>query len=150
MRNLLFLSLSFFVFSCKQNEEKVIISESNSANNEKVAKELFVHFNNHDWQKMADLYIENAEFKEPASGMVAQKKSKTQIVKEYTALQQQFGDVKDSVVAVYPSGDKNVIVEFVASGTLPDKSRFQLPICTIFTIENGKITKDYTYFDNSK
>ena len=80
----------------------------------------------------------------------AQKKSKTQIVKEYTALQQQFGDVKDSVVAVYPSGDKNVIVEFVASGTLPDKSRFQLPICTIFTIENGKIAKDYTYFDNSK
>lgn len=150
MRNLLFLSLAFFVFSCKQNEEKVIISESNSANNEKVAKELFVHFNNHDWQKMADLYIENAEFKEPASGMVAQKKSKTQIVKEYTALQQQFGDVKDSVVAVYPSGDKKVIVEFVASGTLPDKSRFQLPICTIFTIENGKITKDYTYFDNSK
>lgn len=150
MRNLLFLSLAFFVFSCKQNEEKVIISESNSANNEKVAKELFVHFNNHDWQKMADLYIENAEFKEPASGMVAQKKSKTQIVKEYTALQQQFGDVKDSVVTVYPSGDKNVIVEFVASGTLPDKSRFQLPICTIFTIENGKITKDYTYFDNSK
>jgi hypothetical protein len=40
MRNLLFLSLAFFVFSCKQNEEKVIISESNSANNEKVAKEL--------------------------------------------------------------------------------------------------------------
>ncbi len=34
------------------------------------------------------------------------KKSKTQIVKEYTALQQQFGDVKDSVVAVYPSGNK--------------------------------------------
>ena len=99
---------------------------------------------------MADLYIENAEFKEPASGMVAQKKSKTQIVKEYTALQQQFGDVKDSLIAVYPSGDKNVIVEFVASGTLPDKSRFQLPICTIFTIENGKIAKDYTYFDNSK
>ena len=150
MRNLLFLSLVFFVFSCKQNEEKVIISESNSANNEKIARELFIHFNNHDWQKMADLYIENAEFKEPASGMVAQKKSKTQIVKEYTALQQQFGDVKDSVVAVYPSGDKNVIVEFVASGTLPDKSRFQLPICTIFTIENGKIAKDYTYFDNSK
>ena len=150
MRNLLFLSLVSFVFSCKQNEEKVIISESNSANNEKIARELFVHFNNHDWQKMADLYIENAEFKEPASGMVAQKKSKTQIVKEYNALQQQFGEVKDSVVAVYPSGDKNVIVEFVASGTLPDKTRFQLPICTIFTIENGKIIKDYTYFDNSK
>ena len=150
MRNLLFLSLVSFVFSCKQNEEKVIISESNSANNEKVAKELFVHFNNHDWQKMADLYIENAEFKEPASGMVAHQKSKDMIIKEYSELQNQFPDVQDSVVAVYPSGDKNVIVEFVSKGILPDQSKFELPICTIFTIENGKITKDYTYFDNSK
>ena len=150
MRNLLFLSLVSFVFSCKQNEEKVIISESNSANNEKVARELFVHFNNHDWQKMADLYIENAEFKEPASGMVAHQKSKDMIIKEYSELQNQFPDVQDSVVSVYPSGDKNVIVEFVSKGILPDQSKFELPICTIFTIENGKITKDYTYFDNSK
>ena len=150
MRNLLFLSLVSFVFSCKQNEEKVIISESNSANNEKVARELFIHFNNHDWQKMANLYSEKAEFKEPDSGMVANQKTKEQIVKEYTELQNQFPDVQDSVVAVYPSGDKNVIVEFVSKGILPDQSKFELPICTIFTIENGKITKDYTYFDNSK
>lgn len=150
MRNLLFLSLVFFVFSCKQNEEKVIISESNSANNEKIARELFVHFNNHDWQKMADFYIENAEFKEPAYGMVVHQKSKEMIIKEYSELQNQFPDVQDSVVSVYPSGDKNVIVEFVSKGTLPDQSKFELPICTIFTIENGKITKDYTYFDNSK
>ena len=65
-------------------------------------------------------------------------------------LQNQFTDVQDSVVAVYPSGDKNVIVEFVSKGILPDQSKFELPICTIFTIENGKISKDYTYFDNSK
>ena len=150
MRNLLFLSLVFFVFSCKQNEEKVIISESNSANNEKVAKELFVHFNNHDWQKMADLYTENPEFKEPTSGMKPQLKSRAQIVKEYSELQSMFPDVQDSVVAVYPSGKNKVIVEFVSKGTNPDKTKFELPICTIFTIENGKITKDYTYFDNSQ
>ena len=150
MRNLLFLSLVSFVFSCKQNEEKVIISESNSANNEKIARELFVHFNNHDWQKMANLYSEKAGFKEPASGMVVHQKSKDMIIKEYSELQNQFPDVQDSVVAVYPSGDKNVIVEFVSKGILPDQSKFELPICTIFTIENGKITKDYTYFDNSK
>ena len=150
MKNILLIALFFTIVSCKQNEEKVIISESNSANNEKVAKELFVHFNNHDWQKMADLYIENAEFKEPASGMVVHQKSKEMIIKEYSELQNQFPDVQDSVVAVYPSGDKNVIVEFVSKGTLPDQSKFELPICTVFTIENGKITKDYTYFDNSK
>ena len=128
MRNLLFLSLVFFVFSCKQNEEKVIISENNFANNEKVAKELFIHFNNYDWQKMANLYSEKVEFKEPASGMVAHQKSKDMIIKEYSELQNQFPDVQDSVVAVYPSGDKNVIVEFVSKGTLPDQSKFELPI----------------------
>ena len=116
MRNLLFLSLVFFVFSCKQNEEKVIISENNFAQNEKIARELFIHFNNHDWRKMANLYSEKAEFKEPASGMVAHQKSKDMIIKEYSELQNQFPDVQDSVVAVYPSGDKNVIVEFVSKG----------------------------------
>jgi hypothetical protein len=54
---------------------------------------------------MANLYSEKAEFKEPASGMVAQK-IKTQIIKEYSELQNQFPDVQDSVVAVYPSGEK--------------------------------------------
>ena len=90
MRNILLIALFFTIVSCKQNEEKVIISESNSANNEKVAKELFIHFNNHDWRKMANLYSEKAEFKEPASGMVAHQKTNEQIVKEYTELQNQF------------------------------------------------------------
>lgn len=150
MKNILLLLFVIVIISCKQNEEKTIIPENDFTQNEKIAQELFVHFNNHDWRKMADLYVENAEFKEPASGMVAHQKTKAQIVKEYAELQNQFPDVKDSLVAVYPSGDKNVIVEFVASGTLPDKTKYRLPICTIFTIENGKITKDYTYFDNSK
>ena len=57
-------------------------------------------------------------------------------------------DVKDKVIQTYPSGDNHIIVEFVSSGTAPDNSKFELPICTIFTIENGLITKDFTYFDN--
>jgi len=40
------------------------------------------------------------------------------------------------------------IVEFVASGTAPDGSPFELPIAAIFTIENGVITHDFTYYDN--
>lgn len=148
MKKLALFSIFLMIVSCAKNEEKII--KIDHSENVKIAKQLFVEFNKHDWQKMADLYIENAEFKEPSTGMKAHKKSKTQIVKEYSELQKQFADVKDSVVSVYPSGDKNVIVEFIASGVLPDKTKFQLPICTIFTIENGKITKDYTYFDNSQ
>jgi len=49
---------------------------------------------------------------------------------------------------MYSSGDKHVIVEFISTGTAPDNSKFELPICTIFTIENKKITKDFTYYDN--
>lgn len=30
----------------------------------------------------------------------------------------------------------------------PDNSKFTLPICTVFTIENGLITQDFTYYDN--
>lgn len=138
------------LFSCKQSEEKMVSTKETSSENEKIAKQLFVHFNNHDWEKMADLYTENPEFKEPTSGMKPHVKSRNQIVKEYTELQKQMPDVNDSLIAVYPSGEDKVIVEFIASGTLPNKSKYQLPICTIFTIENGKITKDYTYFDNSQ
>jgi hypothetical protein len=36
----------------------------------------------------------------------------------------------------------------VSSGTAPDSSKLELPICTILTIENGKITQDFTYYDN--
>lgn len=59
-----------------------------------------------------------------------------------------FPDVKDKVIQTYPSGDNHIIVEFVSSGTAPDNSKFELPIFTIFTIENGLITKDFSYFDN--
>ena len=148
MKKIFLLLPLILAFSCSKNENK--LADKITEDNVKVAKELFMHFNNHDWQKMANLYSEKAEFKEPASGMVAHQKSKDMIIKEYSELQNQFPDVQDSVVAVYPSGDKNVIVEFVSKGILPDQSKFELPICTIFTIENGKITKDYTYFDNSK
>ena len=38
--------------------------------------------------------------------------------------------------------------KFVSTGTAPDNSKLELPICTIFKIENGLITKDFIYFVN--
>ena len=37
--------------------------------NEKLVKQYFEHFNNHDWTKMANMYIENAVFKDPSLGI---------------------------------------------------------------------------------
>ena len=119
-----------------------------ASDNEKIIKQYFEHFNNHDFVKMANMYSDTADFKDPTLGQGIVKQTRQQIIEKYTELSKMIPDVKDKVIQTYPSGDNHIIVEFVSSGTAPDNSTFELPICTIFTIENGLITKDFTYFDN--
>ncbi|MFH6997265.1 nuclear transport factor 2 family protein [Flavobacterium sp. FlaQc-57] len=119
-----------------------------TSKNEKIVKQYFEHFNNHDWKKMAEMYTETVDFKDPSLGQGIVKQSRKQIEDKYADLHKVFPDLHDKVIQIYPSGEKHIIVEFVSTGTAPDNSKFELPICTIFTIENGLITKDFTYFDN--
>lgn len=128
--------------SCNNSNDKI------QAENEKLIENYFKLFNEHKWKELSEIYVENAEFKDPSFGNGIVKQSKAEFVKKYTELNQVFPDLKDKVIQVYPSGEKNIIVEFVSTGTAPDQSKFELPISTIFTIENGKITKDFTYYDN--
>ena len=130
------------LISCNNSNEKI------QTENAKLIENYFKLFNEHKWKELSELYFENAEFKDPSFGNGIMKHSKAEFIKKYTELNQVFPDLKDKVIQVYPSGDKNMIVEFVSTGTAPDRSKFELPISTIFTIENGKITKDYTYYDN--
>lgn len=97
---------------------------------------------------MAEMYSETAEFKDPSLGPGIVKQTREQIIQKYRGLNQVFSDIKDEIIQVYPSDNNHIIVEFISSGTAPDGSKFELPICTIFTIENGKIVKDFTYYDN--
>lgn len=142
------LILSLFaisvLISCKDTKKQ----QMNTPNNEALVKQYFDHFNQHNWPKMAAMYTDTAEFKDPSLGQGTFKQTRDQIVKKYSELGTTFADVRDEVLQVYPSGDKHIIVEFVSTGTAPDGSKFELPICTIFTIENGLITKDFTYYDN--
>lgn len=131
--------------SCNnQNQSKVM----EISRNEKIVKQYFEHFNNHDWKKMSEMYTETVDFKDPSLGTGIVKQSRQQIQDKYTDLNKVFPDLHDKVIQIYPSGEKHIIVEFVSTGTAPDNSKFELPICTIFTIENGLITKDFSYFDN--
>lgn len=131
--------------SCNnQNQSKVM----EISRNEKIVKQYFEHFNNHDWKKMSEMYTETVDFKDPSLGTGIVKQSRQQIQDKYADLNKVFPDLHDKVIQIYPSGEKHIIVEFVSTGTAPDNSKFELPICTIFTIENGLITKDFTYFDN--
>ncbi len=143
MRTILFILILSFI-SCTEKDNSSELTNTNI----KIVERLFEHFNNHDWQKMADLYIETGEFKDPSLGSGIVKMSRSDIVAKYSGLHQVFPDIKDEIVAIYPSREKHIIVEFISSGTSVDSIQFELPICTIFTIENGKITKDYNYFDN--
>lgn len=108
----------------------------------------FQLFNSHEWAKLSQLYSENADFKDPSLGVGVVKQSRAQFIEKYSQLNGIFPDLKDKIIQTYPSGDQHVIVEFISTGTAEDNSKFELPICTIFTIENGKIVKDYSYFDN--
>jgi ketosteroid isomerase-like protein len=116
--------------------------------NEALVKQYFEYFNKHDWQKLANMYAETADFKDPTLGKGIVPQTRVQTAQKYGDLQKIFPDLKDSIVMMYPSGDKHIVVEFVSSGTAPDNSKFELPICTIFTIEKGLITKDFTYFES--
>lgn len=147
MTRFIFLTLLLVtLLSCNDSKQNSN-SMDNSATNKTIIEQYFKHFNNHEWQKMADMYIEQPEMKDPAYGIKNVKMTKADIIKKYSELNQTIPDVHDNVINMYHSSD-NVIVEFESSGTAPNGSKFVLPICTIFEIKNGKIAKDLTYYDN--
>ena len=137
----LILSLIIVLCSCNNNSHQ-------SSQNQAIIKHLYEHFNNHEWQKMADLYVDTTDFKDPSFGTEIAKQTRLQTVQKYSEMEKMFPDIKDEVVQMYDSGNNVVIVEFVSTGTAPDGTKFKMPICSIYTIENGKIVKDFTYYDN--
>jgi ketosteroid isomerase-like protein len=135
------LSLFIAFFSCNN-------SCNQPSENQVIVKKLYEHFNKHEWQKMADLYVEVTDFKDPSFGTEITKQTRQQTVQKYSEMEKMFPDIKDEVVKMYGSGNNVVVVEFISTGTAPDGSKFKMPICSIYTIENGKIVKDFTYYDN--
>ncbi len=139
---LFLLAIIFIAVSCTNTEKNV------QETNMKLVEQLFVHFNNHDWKKMAAMYIDSAEFKDPSFGNKTIIQTQEEIVQKYAELQQMFPNIKDSVLHMYPSGKDVVIVEFISTGNAKDGYQMSLPICSIITIKNGKFIKDYNYYDN--
>ena len=140
---LIFIFISFTVFSCTNNT-------SEKKSNELFVKKYFEQFNAHNWQAMAEMYIDTADFKDPSLGKEIVKQTRQQTAEKYKALAAIFPNIHDEVINTYSSGENLIVVEFVSTGTSADGQKFRLPICTIFTIEKNKITKDFTYFDNSQ
>jgi ketosteroid isomerase-like protein len=125
-------------------------AQTMATENEKLVRQYFEYFNKHEWSSMAGMYADVSDFKDPSLGLGIVQQTKQQIIEKYNQMGKLIPDINDRIVQLYPSGDKHIIVEFISTGSLPDGSKFELPICTVFTIENGRITKDYTYYDNAE
>lgn len=137
----------FGLSACQQKQDPLETLRQRQDENIQVVQEMFAHFNKHDWEAMAAMYAEKAEFKDPAYGTEAIMQSRADIVAHYSELAQMIPDVQDDVKNLYPSGERHVVVEFISKGTGPDGQPFGLPISSILTINNGVITADYTYYD---
>ena len=147
----IFLFLLFnisLLFNAQANNEVVMDIEYKDLNNIELVNRYFYYFNHHEWEKMSNMYVNFAEFKDPSLGQGIFKQSHKQVLMKYQQLNELFSDIHDKIIKVYPSGKDNVIVEFTSSGTAPDGSKFELAICTIFTFKDGLIIKDFSYFDD--
>ena len=146
MKSKLIIVLLVTLTNCT-NQNNNTMEEIEKKNREMV-QTYFKHFNNHDWESMANMYTNPAMFKDPALGTETVQQTHEDIIAKYSELNVIFSDIKDEVVQVYTSGKDHVIVECISTGTAPDGTAFMLPICTIFKIKDNKITHDFTYYDN--
>lgn len=142
--NLLIAFSVITLTACNSNQSSVKRTEEQ---NTAIANQVYEHFNKHDWERMAELYVDPADFKDPSLGQGIVKQTRLQTIAKYGKLQEISPDIRDDVGQIYPSGGKYVIVEFISSGTTPNGTNWSLPLCTIFAIENGQIIEDFTYYD---
>lgn len=141
------LAIAGVIAACNTKQD---CPESLGSKNTEIVKTLFVHFNNHAWEKMAALYADPALFLDPSLGQEEVTQTKRQTIVKYQELAKYVPDVHDSISQIYPVGEKHVVVEFIASGTGSDGKKWTLPMCDIFEIKNGRIVSDHTYYDQQQ
>jgi SnoaL-like domain len=151
----LFIVIVFFLAACNNAEQKADAAVSTTENttaktNVTTVENMFNAFNEHNWEKMSGYYTNPASFLDPEFGSRHVQKTHDEVVKHYSCLQQFSPDIKDSITFIAPVGDNKVVVQFTSSGTMSaNKQPFSLVLCTMLTLENGKIVKDEVYYDKN-
>ncbi|MCU0384069.1 MAG: nuclear transport factor 2 family protein [Cyclobacteriaceae bacterium] len=113
--------------------------------NEKTIRKLFESFNQHNWQAMAECYADTALFLDPALGVAPISLTRADIIAKYAEMEKEIPDIRDSVLLIVTKQNQ-VWVEFISKGKLNDSVQIYLPIATHFTLLNGKVIKDNTYY----
>lgn len=117
--------------------------------NIEIAKKSFEAFNNHNWEKQAGYFSDSCKFLDPSYGKEYKIVNRKAKIEKYSNMEKMSPDIKDEVTSIFGAGDK-VVIQFVSSGTAKTEKgeyKWSVPICCVFTIENGLIVKDETYYD---
>jgi steroid delta-isomerase-like uncharacterized protein len=110
---------------------------------QEVVRRLFSAFNRHDLEALVQLYAGDAVL--DSTDFCRKRLGPEGVRRTYLELFRSFPDVSDQVVATVASGDR-VAVQFIShsQGFAPTQ---EIRLATFFTIREGLILSDETYFD---
>ncbi|MEM8896318.1 MAG: nuclear transport factor 2 family protein [Bacteroidota bacterium] len=121
------------------------LAQSNLAEqNRKIALGVFEAFNAHNWELMISHYHQDVILEDPS--LEGTQIGTSGMKEKYEGYAEYVPNIQDAVVNIY-AFDQNVVIEFISHGTTVEGETFSLPICTVMTIKDGKITRDATYYD---
>jgi steroid delta-isomerase-like uncharacterized protein len=101
------------ITNCKNEIQQV----PHAIDHEAFVKKYFEYFNQHNWEKLAGLYADTAQFKDPTLGKDIVLQTRQQTIKKYSELNNVFPDLNDEVINTYASDSNHVIMEFVSTGS---------------------------------
>ncbi|MCF8371866.1 MAG: nuclear transport factor 2 family protein [Bacteroidales bacterium] len=144
----LFLSVLIFIQCSCVNNSKM----DNVENNIDIAKKSFAAFNAHNWEEQANFFSDTCQYLDPSYGDTPIVKSRIEKIGKYRKMEEMSPDIKDEITSIFGVDDK-VVVQFISSGTAKTEQgdyKWILPICCVFTFQNGFIVKDETYYNKGK
>jgi steroid delta-isomerase-like uncharacterized protein len=121
---------------------------------EVIARARVATMNKHDLQGLSQLFADSAKVE--SVGFDVARKGPAGVREAYTRYWNTSPDMTYALTSIV-AGDHDVVVEYTSVGTMnsPEKGepeymrgkKYTLRNCTRMTIENGKIIREMTYFD---
>jgi ketosteroid isomerase-like protein len=130
-------------FSCSITDPNLVDQ------NIEIARKSFAAFNRHDWKEQASYFSDTCKFLDPSYGDKHVTVNRKDKIAKYVKMEEMSPDIKDEITSIFGVGDK-VVIQFISSGTTQTEEgryNWRMPICCIFTIQDGLIVVDETYYN---
>ena len=111
-------------------------------------KNLYAAANRHDWPEVASYYSNPTRFLEPSMGADYHPVLHEEIIARYVSLEEAYSNFRMEIVGIYPYRN-TVTVEYVSTGAEITGHLWKLPMCSVFTLKDGKIVQEAVYYNQS-